>query len=70
MQVIHAQAQSELQFNVTFALFKQKMKEVYQGANIGPTIDVQFKTTSHTAPNIRKVTGGWTLVPDDQLKQV
>ena len=46
------------------------MKEFYQDADIGPTIDVKFKTTSQIAPNIRKVTGGWTLVLDNQLKQV
>ena len=51
---------------------KQRMKEIYQDANIGPTSDVKFKTTSHVAPKIRKVihVGGWTLVPDNQLKQV
>ena len=51
-------------------LFKQKMKGFYQDADIGPSIDVKFKATSQLAPNIRKVIGGWTLVPDNQLKQV
>ena len=47
------------------------MKVFYQDADIGPTIDVKFKPTSHiAAPNIRKVTEGWTLAPDNQLKQV
>ena len=46
------------------------MKEFYQNADIGPAIDINFKLTSHIAPNIRKVIGGWTLVPDNQLKQV
>ena len=46
------------------------MKEFYKDANIGPAIDVKFKATSHITPNIRKVIGGWTLVPDNQLKQV
>ena len=46
------------------------MKEFYQDADIGPTSYIKFKTTSHVAPDIGKVTEGWTLVPDDQLKQV
>ena len=47
------------------------MKEFYQDANIGTAIDIDFKPTSpHIAPSIRKVTEGWTLVPDNQLKQV
>ena len=46
------------------------MKELYQDADIGPTSDVKFKTSSHIAPNIRKITGGWTLILDNQLKQV
>ena len=47
------------------------MKEFYQDTDIGPTSDVKFKTTSHIiAPNIRKITKGWTLVTDNQLKQV
>ena len=46
------------------------MKEFYQDIYIGPAIDAKFKPTSHITPNIRKVIGGWTLVPDNQLKQV
>ena len=46
------------------------MKEFYQEADIGPAIDVNFKTTFYIAPNIRKITGGWSLVPDNQLQPV
>ena len=46
------------------------MKEYYQDVDIGAAIDINFIPTSHIAPNIRKVIGGWTLVPDNQLKQV
>ena len=46
------------------------MKKFYQVVDIGQTIDVNFKTTCDIIPNIRKVTEGWTLVPDDQLKLV
>ena len=47
------------------------MKEFYHDADIGPTVDVKFKTTSHIAPNIRKITEGWKLVAtDNQLKRV
>ena len=46
------------------------MKELYKDADIGAAIDIKFKTTSHIAPNIRKVTEGWTLVPDNQIEQV
>ena len=46
------------------------MKELYQGADIGPAIDINFKPTSHIGPRIWKVTGGWTLVLDNQSKQV
>ena len=47
------------------------MKKFYQDADIGQAIDVKFETTSQIAPNIRKVTEGWKLVPtNNQLKQV
>ena len=47
------------------------MKKFYKDADIGQAIDVKFETTSQIAPNIRKVTEGWTLVPtNNQLKQV
>ena len=46
------------------------MKEFYTDADIGPAFDINFKPKSHIAPNVRKVIEGWTLVPDNQLKQV
>ena len=46
------------------------MDEFYEDADIGPAVDVNFKTTSHITPNVRKITGGWTLVPDNQIEQV